>query len=35
MVKPNASLFRGGEYDKHVRRLGDRYLDTLPRPIAS
>ena len=34
MVKPNASLFTDGEYEKHVRRLGDRYLATLPRPIA-
>ncbi len=34
MVKPNASLFTHGEYEKHVRRLGDRYLATLPRPIA-
>jgi hypothetical protein len=35
MVKPNASLFTDGEYTKHVRRLGDRYLATLPRPIAT
>jgi hypothetical protein len=34
MVKRNASLFTDGEYEKHVRRLGDRYLATLPRPIA-
>jgi hypothetical protein len=34
MVKPNASLFTDGEYAKHVLRLGDRYLATLPRPIA-
>jgi hypothetical protein len=35
MVKPNASLFTDGEYEKHVRRLGDRYIATLPRPIAT
>ena len=35
MVKPNASLFTDGGYAKHVRRLGDRYLATLPRPIAT
>jgi hypothetical protein len=35
MVKRNASLFTDGEYEKQVRRLGDRYLATLPRPIAS
>jgi hypothetical protein len=35
MVKPNASLFTDGEYEKHVRRLGDHYLATLPRPIAT
>jgi hypothetical protein len=35
MVKPNASLFTDGEYAKHVRRLGDRYIATLPRPIAT
>jgi hypothetical protein len=35
MVKRNASLFTDGEYAKHVRRLGDRYSATLPRPIAN
>ena len=35
MVKPNASLFTDGEYEKHVRRLGDHYRATFPRPIAS
>ncbi len=35
MVKRNASLFTDAEYEKQVRRLGDRDLATLPRPIAS
>lgn len=35
MVKRNASLFTDAEYEKHVRRLGARYLATLPRPIVS
>ena len=35
LVKPNATLFTEGEYEKHVRQLGRRYLATLPRPIAT
>lgn len=34
MVKANATLFTDGEYEKRVRRLGERYLATVPRPIA-
>lgn len=34
MVKPNAALFSGSDYKKHVRKLGDDYLARLPRPIA-
>ncbi|MHB1539657.1 MAG: hypothetical protein ACYCUM_14720 [Solirubrobacteraceae bacterium] len=35
LAKPNASLFTAAEYDRHVRRHGDDYRTTLPRPIAS
>jgi hypothetical protein len=35
LVKANATLFTDGEYEKHVRRLGERYLATVPRPIAT
>jgi hypothetical protein len=34
LSKPNASLFTDAEYRKHVRKLGDDYLASLPRPIA-
>jgi hypothetical protein len=34
LVKPNATLFTGNAYKK-VRKLGDDYLSTLPRRIAS
>jgi hypothetical protein len=35
MVKPNAALFTDREYRKHVRDLGDDYLSTVPRRIAT
>jgi len=35
LVKPNATLFTDAEYARHVRKLGDEYRATLPRPIAS
>jgi hypothetical protein len=35
LVKPNAKLFTGSEYKKHVSDLGDDYLSKLPRPIAT
>ncbi|HTR89040.1 MAG TPA: hypothetical protein VMG62_02900 [Solirubrobacteraceae bacterium] len=35
LVKPNATLFIDREYARRVRRLGDDYLATLPRSIAS
>lgn len=34
LVKANATLFTDSEYAKHIRRLGERYLATIPRPIA-
>jgi Txe/YoeB family toxin of Txe-Axe toxin-antitoxin module len=34
LVKRNATLFTSGEYKK-VRKLGDDYLSTLPRPVAT
>jgi len=34
MVKQHMTEFSDGDYRKHVRDLGDRYLGTLPRPIA-
>jgi hypothetical protein len=34
MVKKNAELFTDAEYKKHVRNLGDDYLNRTPRPIA-
>jgi len=34
MVKQHMTEFSDGDYRKHVRDLGDRYLATLPRPIA-
>ncbi len=34
LVKPNATLFSDAEYARHVRKLGDDYRATLPRPIA-
>lgn len=35
LVKPNATLFSDAEYARHVRKLGDDYHATLPRPIAT
>ena len=35
LVKANATLFTDSEYGKHVRRPGERYLATVPRPIAT
>lgn len=35
LAKPNATLFTDSEYAKRVRRLGERYLKTIPRPIAT
>ena len=35
LVKANARLFTDSEYEKHVRRPGERYLATVPRPIAT
>jgi hypothetical protein len=34
MVKQHMTEFADSEYRKHVRDLGDRYLATLPRPLA-
>lgn len=34
MVKRNAALFSDSDYRKHVRRFGDHYRATVPRPIA-
>ena len=34
MVKQHMTEFSDGDYRKHVRDSGDRYLATLPRPIA-
>jgi hypothetical protein len=34
MVKPNAVLFTDVEYARHIRKLGDEYRATLPRPVA-
>jgi hypothetical protein len=34
LVKPNATLFSDAEYARHVRKLGEDYRATLPRPIA-
>ena len=34
MAKPNATLFTDRAYERHVRKLGERYKATLPRPIA-
>jgi hypothetical protein len=34
MVKQHMTEFSDRDYRKHVRELGDRYLATLPRPIA-
>lgn len=34
LVKPNASLFSDVEYARHVRRHGNDYHATLPRPVA-
>ena len=34
MVKNHMTEFTGAQYRKHVRVLGDRYLATVPRPIA-
>ncbi len=35
MVKPNAALFNDSEYRKHVRDLGNDYIASHPRRIAS
>lgn len=35
MDKPVGQLFSDAEYRRHVRRLGNDYLRTLPRPIAT
>jgi hypothetical protein len=35
LVKPNASLFSDGDYRRHVRKLGEHYRSTLPRPVAA
>jgi len=34
LVKDNATTFPDSTYKKRVRRLGDRYRETSPRPIA-
>jgi Txe/YoeB family toxin of Txe-Axe toxin-antitoxin module len=34
LAKPNATLFTDAEYARHVRRPGESYSSTLPRPIA-
>jgi len=34
MAKPTRTLFSDREYKKYVRDLGDRYIATLPRPVA-
>ena len=34
MVKPNATKFTDAEYRKHVRRLGEDYQSSVPRPVA-
>jgi|SRR4051812_46449463 hypothetical protein len=34
VVKPTRTVLSDREYKKYVRDLGDRYLATLPRPIA-
>jgi hypothetical protein len=34
MVKQHLTEFSDGDYRKHVRDLGERYLATRPRPIA-
>jgi Txe/YoeB family toxin of Txe-Axe toxin-antitoxin module len=34
VVKPTRTVLSDPEYKKYVRDLGDRYLATLPRPIA-
>lgn len=34
LAKPNATLFTDAEYARHVRKPGERYRATLPRPIA-
>ena len=34
MLKQHMTEFSDGDYRKHVHDLGDRYLATLPRPIA-
>lgn len=34
MVKNHMTEFTDTEYLRHVRNLGERYLATLPRPIA-
>jgi Txe/YoeB family toxin of Txe-Axe toxin-antitoxin module len=35
MVKPNAALFTDNEYRRHIRDLGDDYIASRPRRIAS
>lgn len=35
LVKANATLFSDAIYRRHVRRLGDHYRATLPRPVAT
>jgi len=35
LVKANASLFSDGDYRRHVRKLGEHYRATLPRPVAA
>ena len=34
MVKPTRTGFSDREYKRYVRDLGDRYMATLPRPVA-
>ncbi|MGH2878523.1 MAG: hypothetical protein ACRDK4_02815 [Solirubrobacteraceae bacterium] len=34
LVKPNATLFTDPEYARQVRKFGENYRATLPRPIA-
>jgi hypothetical protein len=34
LVKANATLFSDRVYKRNVRDLGDRYLKTMPRPVA-
>jgi hypothetical protein len=34
VIRRYMTEFSDGEYRKHVRDLGERYLATLPRPIA-